>query len=149
MEVQGQELTLVQIKLAASELFRITGQKKFVLLGSGSFIPHADAQNPDHLKLTRTIDLDFGVKTLTPNEVNEISEFLGKNSEFFEKHQFYVETLPESFYGMPDGWEKRAIEIREEETSVLAILLWTLPSTNSVPPGSKISSISQPSKNQE
>ena len=114
------QLGIADLTVAVREVRRVTGCLELVVGGSGALV----ALGARAGELLKTVDFDIGItKEGTLRGVKDFELQLGKQSEFAEKHGFYVEHAGESLLTdlLPDGWRERATRFTLEEVSVLCL----------------------------
>jgi hypothetical protein len=90
------------------EAMRITRHHDYVIIGSLSVL--GAVENPPD-SMTGSIDVDLYPKN-DPGRASEVATALGLGSEFSLHFGYYADAVSPILPTLPDGWEKRLIEIK-------------------------------------
>lgn len=101
-------MRLEDIQVALEEASRISRQHEFVIAGSLSVLGRIDM--PPEL-MSMSIDIDF-YPLRNPSRAGEIAGMLGEDSEFHERHGFYLDPISPELPVLPGGWRERLCEVR-------------------------------------
>lgn len=96
------------IQVALEEASRISKQTEFVIAGSLSVLGFIDV--PPEL-MAMSIDIDF-YPLRNPGRAGEIAQVLGEDSEFHERHGYYLDPVSPELPVLPGGWRDRLHEVR-------------------------------------
>lgn len=90
---------------------RITGQKRFVIIGSQSLHgKHPDL--PDNIVRSAEVDL---IATPNPDRTEWLNA-IGVHSPFHESFGYYADPVDESSATLPSGWRSRLVKLPPGET---------------------------------
>lgn len=101
-------MRLEDIQVALEEASRISRQDEFLIAGSLSVLGRVDM--PPVL-MSMSTDIDF-YPLRDPGRAGEIARVLGEDSEFHERHGFYLDPISPELPVLPDGWRSRLSEVR-------------------------------------
>jgi hypothetical protein len=101
-------MRLEDIQVALEEASRVSRQNEFVIAGSLSVLGRIDI--PPVL-MSMSNDIDF-YPLRDPGRAGEIARVLGEDSEFHERHGFYLDPVSPELPVLPDEWRARLSEIQ-------------------------------------
>ena len=118
------EITDKLLKAAVLKLAEITGEKSFVIVGSGSL---AITAPQNYQSLARTDDVDMWPRDNEAAGLDICIEELGEGSRFHAEYGFYIERVGSwTLLTQPVGWEARATRVIFDDVEVLALGLLDL-----------------------
>ncbi len=102
-----------QLEKAISAAQEITGEKNFVVIGSCSVLGQYPKAGEILTQFTKEIDL----YPMNKPEKTEMLYVLGRESEFQDKHGFYIDAVGPNTAVLPKGWENRLIKVSNKNTN--------------------------------
>lgn len=100
-----------------NKIKKITGGKIPIICGTQSFFAYADFA-PDIV--SRSIECDYLFIDLNREIRNKILDEVGLDSDFREKYGYYADPLGLFTVVLPDGWQERLEELRDERGNLIA-----------------------------
>jgi hypothetical protein len=105
-------MTRAELEHAIRAACDLTGETEVFVFGSQAILGDFPDAPPE---LRQSAEADIAPKH-SIDKVDLIDAVLGEDSQFHRTHGFYVHGVPIETATFPDGWERRAIKVKNENT---------------------------------